>query len=406
MDKNVGRLLAELEEDGLADDTIVFFYSDHGSGLPRHKRALLDTGMHVPLLVRFPEKYRGWAPALPGQSTDRLVSFVDFAPSVLSLCGLEIPETMQGTAFLGAAAGPPREYVYGARDRVDEVFDVARSVRGKRFLYIRNYMPHLSYHQPSAWPDAGEIRRHITRFAARHMSELSGPQRHYLGPTRPLEELYDAAADPLNLTNLADSPEYRRPLLRMRRELTSWIERTRDVGFLPESVARDRSTGSTPYEMAQDAPQYALETILAAASDVGRGPASRIGCQRRLQHADAAVRYWGAVGLVALNEQAAAARPDLEAALDDPAPSVRIEAARALVQLGSSPAALRALEEALQDENADVVLHAARTGELLGDRARALEPAMQEALTSADREGVLGMFIAFSARAFLAGVEP
>jgi HEAT repeat protein len=109
---------------------------------------------------------------------------------------------------------------------------------------------------------------------------------------------------------------------------------------------------------------------------------------------------------VALNEHAAAARADLAAALDDPAPSVRIEAARALVQLGPSPAAIRALEEALQDENADVVLHAARTGELLGDRARELKPAMQEALTSADGQGVLGMFIAFSARAFLAGVEP
>jgi arylsulfatase A-like enzyme len=406
MDNNVGRLLSQLEEDGLADNTIVFFYSDHGSGLPRHKRALLDTGMHVPLLIRFPEKYRGLAPVPPGQSTDRLVSFVDFAPTVLSLCGLKIPQYMQGTAFLGPAAGRPREFVFGARDRVDEVFDLARSVRDKRYLYIRNFMPHLSYHQASAWPDAGEIRRHLTEFASTHAADLTGPQRHYLGPTRPVEELYDTEADPWNLANLADSPEHRQQLRRMRRVMVSWIHRTRDAGFLPESMARIRSAGGTPYDLVRDKTRYALGEILEAAAGVGRGSTSQVACQQRLQHNDAAIRYWGAVGLAACNEISDAAKSQLEAALQDASPAVRIEAAGALLRSGPSKSSLRVLEDGLENGAPDVVLQAARTAELLGARARPLKPAMQEALAKAEKGGVVEMFIEFSARAFLAGVGP
>jgi N-sulfoglucosamine sulfohydrolase len=128
MDRRVGEILRQLEEDGLAEETIVFFFSDHGSGLPRHKRALLDSGMHVPLLIRFPEKYRHLATASPGETVDRLVSFVDFAPTLLSLAGIEIPDEMQGRAFLGEQSGEPREYAFGHRDRVDEAFDLSVAV--------------------------------------------------------------------------------------------------------------------------------------------------------------------------------------------------------------------------------------------------------------------------------------
>ena len=155
MDQEVGAILKQLEEDGLAEDTIVFFFSDHGSGLPRHKRALLDSGLHVPLLIRFPDKFKHLAPARSGATSDRLVSFVDFGPTVLNLTGVDLPSEMQGQAFLGDDQPPPRKYVFGHRDRVDEVRDLARSIRSRRYLYIRNYMPHLGYNQPTAWPDQG-----------------------------------------------------------------------------------------------------------------------------------------------------------------------------------------------------------------------------------------------------------
>jgi len=129
MDQQVGELLEQLDNDGLAGQTIVFFYSDHGTGLPRHKRWLHDSGIRVPLIIRFPEKYRHLAPAAPGSRIDRLVSFVDFAPTVLSLAELKIPDWMQGRAFLGKQAGRARQYVFAIRDRVDEVYDFSRTVR-------------------------------------------------------------------------------------------------------------------------------------------------------------------------------------------------------------------------------------------------------------------------------------
>ncbi|HYE98815.1 MAG TPA: sulfatase, partial [Planctomycetota bacterium] len=160
MDKNVGRILRELADDGLAEDTIVFFFSDHGHGLPRHKRVLHDSGMRVPLLVRFPSKYAHLAPAPPGSTVDRLVSFVDFAPTVLALAGIGRPSHMQGRDFL---RGPERAHVFGARDRVDEAFDVARSVHDGRWLYIRTYMPHLPWHPPSAFSDQSAFARERVR---------------------------------------------------------------------------------------------------------------------------------------------------------------------------------------------------------------------------------------------------
>ena len=179
MDQQVGEILQQLEDDGLADDTIVFFYSDHGSGMPRHKRCLQDSGMQVPLLVHFPERLRDLAPAAAGSTIDRLVSFVDFGPSVLSLAGVEIPEYMQGRPFLGRAEAEPREFVFGHRDRIDEVIDLSRSVRTHRYLFIHNYMPHLGWNQRSAWPDQGAIRHEFYRLAK--AGGLNPVQRQFAG---------------------------------------------------------------------------------------------------------------------------------------------------------------------------------------------------------------------------------
>jgi N-sulfoglucosamine sulfohydrolase len=135
MDREVGEILAELDEAGLADDTIVIFYSDNGGPLPREKRQVLDSGTHVPFMIRFP----GGAHA--GEVDDDLVSFVDIPATILSLAGVEVPAWMQGRPFRGEQRVPSREYVYAARDRLDEVYDAQRAVRDRRFEYIRNYRP-------------------------------------------------------------------------------------------------------------------------------------------------------------------------------------------------------------------------------------------------------------------------
>ena len=415
MDQNVGRILAELEKDGLADDTIVFFFSDHGSGLPRHKRVLHDSGMNVPLLVRFPEKYQHLAPALRGETVDRLVSFLDFPPTVLGLVGLDTPNVMKGIPFLGTKTGEPRQYVYGARDRIDEAYDLARSIRDHEYLYIRTYMPHLSYNQPSAYSDTADIRREIERLAAGE--RLKGAQLDYAGPIRPREELYAVREDPHQVENLVYSDAHQEALTRMRRDLTRWIRETHDIGFLPEAEAWARIGDRTPYDVAQDEEAYPQPRITGAAALVGREDSLEEQTEL-LGDADAAVRYWAAVGLTASSRATEESREGLRAALSDPSAVVRIAAAAALARharddpeddpggLSERPddldAAYRTLRKELRGDDLDAALLACRTIELLAPRTAPTVRAMREAATRFEEaEGDQAMFIRFSTSGFL-----
>lgn len=242
MDREVGAALAELEEAGLAEDTIVWFWGDHGRGLTRCKRWLYESGTRVPLLVHVPEKYRTWvrpdAPSSLGSGVnDQLVSFIDFAPTMLSLAGIEPPAYLQGQAFLGRNQAQPRHYIYGARDRMDEAYDCIRTVRDKRFRYFRNYMPWQPYAQSINYMDempmAGELRRLHAE------GKLNPGQERWFAPDKPLEELYDVDADPHELNNLAADPAYARDLRRLREVQLQWAEATGDLGLIPEPVFDD-----------------------------------------------------------------------------------------------------------------------------------------------------------------------
>lgn len=411
MDQEVGDILKQLKEDGLAENTIVFFFSDHGSGMPRHKRALLDSGMHVPLLVRFPAKWQHLAMAKPGQTTDRLVSFVDFGPTVLNLTGTTILKRMQGKPFLGPDPAKKRKYVYGHRDRVDEVRDFARSVRDEKYLYIRNYLPHLGYNQPTAWPDIGEIRHEFYKLA--RSGKMTPAQQHFAGPRRPIEELYDCRKDPRNLQNLAGSPKHQKILERMRKEHLRYAKEIRDWGFVPEYEAWEMSRMSSGWKVGKTG-RINWEKIIGAAEQVGRAkPAELI---QNLNSENASIRYWGAIGLGALeNGLTKSSIMALKKALEDSSPSVRIEAANALVRAENSEPALSRLIEELDHKNLIVVTHAARTIELLGDLAKKAAPAMEACLKRAyavrppnlspvivlpgDQD--MAMFVGFSCNAFL-----
>ena len=364
MDKEVGELLQKIEDAGLMDDTIIFFYSDHGSGMPRHKRILLDSGMHVPLLVRFPEKYRQLAPAGPGERVDRLVNFEDFGPTVLSLGGVEIPGYMQGRPFLGGAEAEPREYVFGHRDRIDEAMDMTRSVRDKRFFYVRNYMPHLSHNQFSAWADQGEINH---EFYAMNVADMTDAQRQFAGPVRPREALFDTRADPMNLNNLAASEEYQDVLQRMREALHQHMIGNYDLGFVPEIEMLKQSELSTPYAWARSG-AYDLPAHMAAAEAVGTDDFSRF--REALEHEAPGVRYWGAMGYTAAQNLPPGEVDVLKAALNDPSEIVRVEAAAALLKHDHADEALPTLIELLGHDDLTVVLYAARTVELGGEKSR------------------------------------
>lgn len=238
MDKQVGDILKQLEDEGLADNTIVWFWGDHGRGLPRAKRWIYDSGLRVPLVIRVPEKLRKIAmpdnpdAVRPGSVNDDLVAFIDFAPTMMSLAGIKIPQHIQGKAFLGSQKAAPREYIYAARDRMDEAYDLIRAVRDKRYKYIRNYMWHLTRGQDINYMNQMPTMQEMRRLNAE--GKLKGPQLQYFEATKPVEELYDTRNDPHEVNNLADNPKYKKVLERMRKAHKQWVKETGDIGLIPE----------------------------------------------------------------------------------------------------------------------------------------------------------------------------
>ena len=388
-DKQVGELLQQLDEDGLADDTIVFFYSDHGNGLPRHKRWLHDSGIHVPLIIRFPKKYAHLSPGKPGTTVEQLVSFVDFAPTVLSLLGLEIPDYAQGSAFLGKQAGKPRQYVFAIRDRVDEVYECSRTVRDDRYQYIRNYMPHRPRMQHSDFSERTPIRQEVRRLAA--SGNLTGDAAWLAAPAKPAEELYDTRADPHEMRNLTGLPQYHEILQRMRGAMREWMIATRDTGLLGEVEMCRRAAGASPYDMARRKGAFDVARILDAAELVGQGPANRERMATLLGDTDAGVRYWAATGLLALGSEAKNATPGLRQALKDESPNVRLAAAEALCRLDRDREALPVIVAGLQSDDERLRLQAAIVLSAIGEKARPVIPR----ITGAIRRGGNGHYVIY-----------
>ncbi|MBM4094521.1 MAG: sulfatase, partial [Planctomycetes bacterium] len=383
MDYQIGDKLKELEEAGLAEDTIVFFFGDNGTGLPGMKKWVWEGGLHVPLLIRFPRKWQHLATATPGQATDRLVSFVDFAPTVLSLCGVNLPPHLQGTAFLGDRAGGPREYVHAIRDRMAERFDIVRVVRDRRYQYHRNFMPHLSWSQFTSYTEEMPTMKAWRQLA--DDGRLTGPPARYFSPTKPVEELYDNHTDPDQINNLAGDPKHRNTLERMRAECVRWMKATGDLGLLPEHEMLVRSAGSTPWGIATDPRKNPLDALLDAASlanETKPDNASRLAAL--LENEDPALRWWGALGLVALGNGAGPAEPILRSALTDNSPSVRIAAAEALGNLGDHAAALPVLTKALEHESPLVRLVAVNALDRFGAKAAPVLNAIRAARVKLD----------------------
>jgi len=384
-DRIVGEILRTLEEDGLDDETIVFFYSDHGTGLPRSKSFLFESSTRVPLTIRFPAKYDALAPANPGGKVSRLVGFVDFAPTVLSLAGIEPPKHFQGQAFLGDAAGFPPQFVYAYRDRMDERYEFIRSVRDGRFKYIRNYFPHRAWfrEQTRLYPATNPLLATWHRLA--YGDELSGPAAVYMAERKPREQVFDLREDPDELHNLADDPDYAGVLAKLRRALRKWQFEIRDTGFLPEEEMWLRFDGKA-YDAVRDPKKYPMERIVETADWVGAGPERTAMQIERLGDSDPTVRFWAATGLIAL--PAAEAQPALRTALEDGSVAVRTAAAEALCLLDECGAALAELVETLDHPQEYAALRAANALDHLDERARPALPAMRQALgTTAELEG-------------------
>jgi uncharacterized sulfatase len=382
IDAMVGDKLKELEDTGLAKDTIVFFYSDHGADMPRCRRLVYDDGLHVPLIVYVPEKWRQLVPPdyQPGAATARLVSGVDFAPTVLSLVGIKPPSTMQGRSFLGKYSTEPRQYLFGFRGRMDERIDLIRSVRDQRYVYIRNYLPHKIY---------GQHVRTMFQQASTQVwkklfddKKLNAVQSAFWRP-KPVEELYDLENDPDEVHNLAESPAHRHTLERLRQAQRDHLLEIHDVGLLPEDEIHRRSRGTTPYEMARDPRKYPLARILGAAELASSlRPAATPELVKLLGDADSAVRYWAALGFLMRGPTAVnTATNNLAKALDDPAPAVRIAAAEALGRYGQEEELRKSLDVLLNLSNPVsngpyVAIEALNAIDNLGPRAAGLKNAI------------------------------
>lgn len=377
VDYSVGDVLAELAQDGLTENTIVFFFSDHGTGMPSIKMYAWGPSLQVPLIVRLPGPWAQWAPAPRGGTTDRLVSFVDFAPTVLSLAGLDAPAHFQGTAFLGPKAGPARDLIFGGKDRQGECADTIRYVRDGRFQYNRNFHPEVPFGQYMSytWQHASTRAWEQLHRAGR----LSGAPARFFAPTKPVEELYDVARDPWQIHNLAGDPRHADDLTRLRQTLYARMQQTGDLGLLPERELHARAQGSTPYALATDSRLNPVEELIRAAEIANRGdPRDLPRFLELLQSRDSALRWWGAIGLLTQKGKAAAAQPALRAALKDASPDVRVVAAEALVSLGDKAVALPVLEHALRDESVFVRLSALKAAQRLGADARDLVPAIEK----------------------------
>jgi N-sulfoglucosamine sulfohydrolase len=244
MDAQVGAILEQLEEDGLSDNTIVLYWSDHGDGVPRAKRSLYDSGLRVPLMIRWP---KGLASGpKPGAVSNELVSFVDLAPTVLALAGVRIPAHLPGRVLVGPTAAPAPAFVFAARDRMDTEYDMMRSARDERFLYIRNFSPELPYAGHITYRNQSAIMQEWFRLQAE--GKLTGPPALWMRNHRPAEELYDTRTDPHQIQDLSADPKHRATLERMRQAVTDWMARSSDQGLVnePEMIQRMWPGGVQP----------------------------------------------------------------------------------------------------------------------------------------------------------------
>ncbi|RTE54688.1 sulfatase [Arenibacter aquaticus] len=371
MDSFVGERLKELEASGMAHNTIVMYYADHGGVLARSKRYVYETGTRVPLIVRIPEKYKDlWPTKQPNAKVDRLVSFVDLYPTLLNIIGSPIPHRLQGTPFLGNNTGPDPQYAYMFRDRMDEWYDMSRAVRSNKYRYIHNYMPHRIYALPIEYLFRAKSLQSWK--AAYENGECNPIQRAYWNP-KPVEELYDTENDPWEINNLAEDPKYADILTEMRNANHNWLVNIKDTGFMPEDERSIRAGDKAIYDYFQSG-EVNIGSIIEAAEIASFGKVeNKQKMVTFLNSSESAIRYWGAMGLLLLGEEGASEIAALQKAVGDPSVSVAVVAAEALYQLGEKEEAYKGFLRALKTDREFAQTQAMNAIYLIDDNSQTLQ---------------------------------
>jgi arylsulfatase A-like enzyme len=357
-DKRIGELLARLEKDKLKDSTIIFFYADHGEGMPRGKTNGINYGYRVPFIIWFPEMYKHLSPwGAAGVVTDDLVDFTDLAPTLISLADGEIPEYMEGRPYLGEKRLKPVQYLHLSSDRSDNGIDMIRTVTDGKYVYSRNFMPFIPEARYIRYMEIGEIKQQMRKDLAE--DKLSSLQKS-LFDDRPAEFLFDIENDLWETKNLANEPEFEVVLKKMRKLLLEEILKSRDVMFLPEYEVGLLSKSTNAYEFRLDKNNYPLEEIVEAASFAGfRGKDITARQVEFLGNSNNIIRYWAILGLRSQNaEDLKQFSSKIVKSMEDSYPPVAVTASAIAYEFFGNKTAEENIKKFCADENLQISLMA------------------------------------------------
>ncbi|AEG50927.1 sulfatase [Sphingobium chlorophenolicum L-1] len=370
LDRQFGERLAQLEADGLAEDTIIFYYSDNGGVFPRSKRYAYDEGLRTALMIHVPPKWQHLVDAPPGSRVKAPVTYADLAPTLLSIVGRPALPYMQGRALLGPYARPPLEFAFGGRNRMDENYDFVRSVTDGRWRYIRNYTPERPWgmHGSFEWLAKGYQSWEREKIAGRLDSD-----RLRFFQSKPYEELYDLSTDRDQLKDLSKDPAAQGQLIRFRAALDRHMLAICDNGFIPEGAPEEG------YWNSRDRTRYPLERLMTIGAAAAQRDRKNLGLfERSLTDANPIVRYWAVMGLLMLGEAAGAQKPQLLALLrNDPSVQVRIVAAQAVAPFAAKEAVAFLGGVATSEQSFEIPLQAVAALTALGGLARPALPALK-----------------------------
>jgi len=355
MDRQAGEILDQLNRDGLQDDTIIFYFADHGPGMPRNKRWPCNAGLNVPLILHIPDKFQRFRPAgyQPGKRLDHLIGFVDFAPTILELAGIKPLDSMQGHSFLGHRADS-NSFIFGFRDRMDERHDMIRTIRNKRYVLTRNYSPQLIYGQHLFYQRQTPTDRVWRELFDR--GELNDRQAFFWKP-KPTLEMYDLQADPHEVNNLL-RPDQDLPVedfIQLRLALDRWLLGIRDCGFFPEAEMHRRCLQVPPRQFMKQLTRQDFVNLRDAAARASDALfTDKQVLADYLTNPEPAIRYWGLVGILVRNQQPLENNPAMQQAvvnlLHDDSPSVAIAAAETVIAAGiDDPSAVQQAKSNLLD---------------------------------------------------------